>query len=270
MTLRLTLHLLAIATFLGVASPGHAAEHPWLGTRKPARTLQQAFAPPPGFHRVALEPSSFGAWLRDLPLLPANAAVHLWNGQPKGNQAAHVAVVDLDVENRDLQQCADVVMRLRAEYLWARGRSREITFRLANGGQDAWKGGDRAAFVKYLRHVFTYANTGSLRQELAGATKGQVQPGDVLVQPPGQHGKLGHAVLVLDAAEDAQGQRVVLIGQSYTPAQQFEVLANAGEGALSPWYRVAPLGPQFRVQTPEWYPFVVGDVRRFPGGRVMP
>ncbi len=39
-----------------------------------------------------------------------------------------------------------------------------------------------------------------------------------------QPGAPGHAVLVLDLATDAQGHRVVLLGQGFMPAQSFSVL----------------------------------------------
>src|SRR5262245_3007875 len=88
--------------------------------------LDRRIAPPRGATRIALEPGSFGDWLRHLPLLPAGAAVHLYDGRAKARQDVHAAVVDLDVGTRDLQQCADAAMRLRVEYLWSAGRARDI------------------------------------------------------------------------------------------------------------------------------------------------
>src|SRR5690242_16861327 len=84
--------------------------------------LATRFLPPAGAHRVAVAPGTFAEWLRRLPLLPRGTKVHLYNGAEKPRQDVHAAVVDLDVGTRDLQQCADAVMRLRAEYLRAAGR----------------------------------------------------------------------------------------------------------------------------------------------------
>ena len=79
--------------------------------------------PPAGYRRVAAIDSSFAAWLRGLPIKPGKPKVRLYNGETKGNQDAHHAVLDIDTGERDLQQCADALMRLRAEFLRSRFES---------------------------------------------------------------------------------------------------------------------------------------------------
>ena len=234
--------------------------------------LEHRFAPPAGATRIPAPPGTFGAWLRRLPLLPAGAAVHLYDGRLKPVQDVHAAVVALNTsvggKPRDLQQCADAVMRLRAEYLFAARQSgaaaTPIQFHPQPGKPAAlvFRGSTRPEFDRYLIHVFAEAGSASLQAELARA-EGPVQPGDVLIQG----GYPGHAVIVLDVAARADGGRYLLLGQSYMPAQQFHVLRNTSSGgaALSPWFeeaaldRPAPAG----LQTPEWRPFRRGDVRRF-------
>src|SRR5688572_22103011 len=109
--------LLATATaFAGGLSPALAQE--WL---EPAKRdyLINRFAPPPGYLRIAVAEGRFGAWLRALPLRPIGEPILLHTGQPRGTQSGAAAVIDIDVGRANLQQCADAIIRLRAEYLRA-------------------------------------------------------------------------------------------------------------------------------------------------------
>jgi hypothetical protein len=222
-----------------------------------AETLEARFVPPPGAARVAVADGSFGDFLRRLPLKPRGATVHLYDGSAKSRQDVHAAVVDLDVPPRDLQQCADAVMRLWAEYRYARGET--IAFHPDPGKPRTLRFDgrthDRRAFAHWLIKVFADAGSASLEAELraAGAV---VQPGDVLIQG----GYPGHAVLVLDVAAGSDGRRWLLLGQSYMPAQEFHVLVNPTTPG-SPWYDAAALATG--LKTPEWRPFVARDLRRF-------
>jgi hypothetical protein len=152
-------------------------------------------------------------------------------------------------------------MRLRAEYLFAAGRTDEIRFHPDPGKprEIAWSGGRRReGFDKYLVRLFADAGSASLQAELAPIGARAIAPGDVLIQG----GYPGHAVLVLDAADGSDGRRFLLIGQSYMPAQQFHVVKNLGDAARSPWYDAAALDGA-GLRTPEWRPFTRRDARHF-------
>lgn len=251
---------------------------PWLPEGAQRETLRERFAPPAGYAREAPPEGSFGAWLRELPLLPAGAPVLLFDGRPKARQDVHAAVVDLDVGRRDLQQCADAVMRLRAEYLFAAGRAGEVAFDATSGDRlpfARWARGERpvpeaggrrlrwtpggradsshAALRRYLDVVFGYAGSYSLARELRPLPAAELQPGDVFIQG----GFPGHAVIVLDVARAVDGRRAFLLAQSYMPAQQVHVLRRPA--SASPWY---PLEPEAPLSTPEWT-FPAGSLRRF-------
>jgi hypothetical protein len=224
---------------------------------------------------------SFGEWLRGLPLKPGRPSVRLYDGRIKPRADVHAAVVDLDVGRRDLQQCADTIIRLRAEYLWVAGRKDEIRFQFTSGHPAVWLdwaagsrpvvSGNRvewrplaaadsgqANFRAYLEQVFMYAGTISLRRELVPvAPGGAVEIGDVFVQA----GSPGHAVLVVDVSvEQSTGRRAFLLLQGFTPAQEAHILVNPGDPGLSPWYDGAI---DAVLETPEWS-FGRGDWRRFP------
>src|SRR5882757_2828397 len=148
-----------------------------------------AIPPPAGYRRPA-ENDPFSTWLRTIPL-KKDRIVHLFNGVPKRNQEAQFAVLDVSVGHQDLQQCADAVMRLRAEFLYARKEydaicfytrqgislnflewTRSRRFRLIGGRLEAYTVSghkpceDRACFDEYLQMVFSYCGTLSLEKQL--------------------------------------------------------------------------------------------------------
>jgi hypothetical protein len=277
------------AALLGVALLGAAPQsskdgarpaYPWPhGTS--GGTVSSRFPPPGGFRRLSAPEGSYAQWLRDLPLKEGTPPVHLYDGRLKANQSAHCALIDIDVGAKDLQQCADAVIRLRAEYLYSRGQEDAIAFHFTSGDLVKWSDwragtlpkveGNRVTWVRtgradgsyanfraYLDQIFSYAGTASLALEVKPVSDpSRPQPGDLYLQ----HFKgdnPGHAVIVLDVARDAADRRVVLLGQSYMPAQEIQVLKNPLE-PRNPWYEARRDGP---LMTPEW-PFEQGDLRRF-------
>lgn len=260
------------------AFPAHAnAKYPWGDAHQMGDTLSSRIAPPSGFERVAVAADSFGGWLRGLPLKSDGAPVRLFDGAEKARQDVHAAVIDIDTGARDLQQCADAVMRLRAEWLFASGRQNEIGFNFTGGGRvtferyakgqrpDAkgqrWTASARpdasyGAFRKYMDLVFAYAGTASLEKELKSVAAADVEIGDVFIKG----GFPGHAVLVADVAVNAltKSKRMLLV-QSFMPAQDIHVLKNLSNGDGSPWYAV----PSGALVTPEWT-FAAGSLKRWP------
>ena len=243
-------------------------------------TTAARFAPPPGATRVSAAPGSFAAFLRQLPLMPDGASVHLFNGELKGRQDIHAAVIGISVGSKDLQQCADAVMRLRAEHLYAQRRYDEIHFNFTNGfradfsrwangqrieGEGAhgtrWRPGGRpdssyASLLSYLDKVFTYAGTASLSKELVNCADKPVEPGDVFIRG----GHPGHAMIVVDVAAFPDGRRAFLLAQSYMPAQEIHVVKNPGHPELGAWFIQ---DGDDRLYTPEWT-FNWEDRRQWP------
>lgn len=257
-----------------------APAYPWRASAAPvADTLASRIAPPAGFERVAVASGSFAEWLRGLPLKPAGAPVTLYNGLPKFWAAAPAAVVDIDVGKQDLQQCADAIMRLRAEYLLSLGRSAEIAFDYTNGGRvdyARWTKGWRpiprkegvawsrrgkadesyASFRRYMDQMFAYAGTYSLSRELDPVPVADMRIGDLFIKG----GFPGHAMLVADMAENpATGERRFLLLQSYMPAQDMHIVVDPKAADASPWY---PLDFGAELTTPEWT-FTASQMKRW-------
>ncbi|MEO6951449.1 MAG: DUF4846 domain-containing protein [Polyangia bacterium] len=257
---QLLLPLLLLSLPLSGAASAAPLGYPWMIPGDTSHeALSHRFPAPPGYTRVPLARGEFGAWLRELPLEPAGTAVRLFDGKEKPRQDVHLAVVAIDVGDRDLQQCADAVMRLRSEFLLARGQT--IVFH-----PDPKKklhtmlfdpripDPNRKRFHRYLTTLFSEAGSASLQAEMAQATA-PAQPGDVLIQG----GYPGHAILVVDEVVDPGGKRKLMLAQSYMPAQQIHLL-KAADG--TPWFDEAALD-KGGLKTPEWRPFHRKDVRRF-------
>lgn len=234
---------------------------------------------PAGYVRLPQTSTSYGAWLRSRALKNDNT-VYLYNGKPKNNQDAQYAVLDIDVGSKDLQQCADAVMRLRADYLYSCKQYDAISFLFTNGfdcdyrhyangyrlrisdNGCTWVPKGRQdysyeTFRQYLDLVYSYAGTQSLQHQLQTVAFAAMQPGHVLLQARQPY---GHAVTVMDMAYHPKtGDTIFLLAQSYMPAQDIHILKNPGNKKLSPWYSMRSGN---NIETPEWT-FTPADLKRF-------
>lgn len=233
---------------------------------------------PEGYQRVNTKNNSFQQWLQFLPLFPPGQQVRTYDGSLKRDQQVHARVVDIDIGKRDLQQCADAVMRLRAEFLFGKKQYEKIHFNYTNGTKvsfDDWRKGKKpivkgnevtfsntgkkdnsySSFKKYLLQIFSYAGTASLEKEMKSISLKDMQIGDVFIQG----GHPGHAVIIVDMAENTNGKKLYLLAQSYMPAQNIHILNNPTNQKLSPWYELIP---NQNIRTPEWN-FSFEDLKRF-------
>lgn len=238
----------------------------------------QEIPAPTGYQRIETESGSFASYLRNLEL-KNESTVYLFDGSPKAYQGAQYAVIDMDVGNRDLQQCADAVMRLKAEYHYQNDQYENIHFNFTNGdrvdfvqyakgyrpkvsgnhvswNKTASEDFSYPAFRKYLTLIFSYAGSYSLSREMIPVSQVQeLDIGQVFIQG----GFPGHAIIVVDLAENSQGKKVFMLAQSYMPAQDIHILKNPRNAGLSPWYSIEDGEVLF---TPEWK-FHSDDLKRF-------
>jgi hypothetical protein len=241
--------------------------------------VETRFITPPDYERINTTDNSFEKYLRQLPLKPHNSEVLFYNGKIKENKNIYDAVVDLKIGNKDLHQCADAIMRLRAEYLYEMGLYDKIHFNFTNGFRadySEWMKGKRIVvkgnktywkqttvpsntnndFRDYLEIIFTYAGTFSLSKELTPVNINDLKTGDVFIQG----GFPGHAVIVVDMAVNPKtNEKIFLLAQSYMPAQELQILKNPNDKNISPWY-LADYSNE--LITPEWK-FSKSDLMRF-------
>ena len=243
------------------------------------KIIEERFPEPKGTTRESVSPNSFQEYLRKLPMKADKSEVKLYDGTRKMNTMAYEAVVDLEIGKQDLHQCADVIMRLKAEYLWNQEKYDQIHFNFTNGFRvdySEWMKGKRIAvngnnvswqqsqrpsnnydtFWAYLETVFTYAGTLSLSNELVSVKVKDIKIGDVFIRG----GSPGHAVIVVDVICDESTQKkYFMLAQSYMPAQEIHILSNPKSKTMSPWYS-DDFGDE--LQTAEWV-FKASELKRF-------
>jgi hypothetical protein len=238
-------------------------------------TLESRINTPKGFTRSEAEKGSLTEFTRNYHMEADGTPVHLYTGKAKTSKN-HVAVFSMNVGEKDLQQCADSVIRMYAEYFRSVGKDSLISFHFTNGFKCDWgtfKAGKRISvsgndvtwgksgpagdtdeiFEAYLNTVFTYAGTASMNNEVKKISEDEIQVGDVFLKG----GSPGHVVMVVDVCEK-DGKKAFLLAQGYMPAQQFHVLKNPLHED-DPWYYVDEI--HYPFHTPE-YVFGEGSLKR--------
>ena len=181
---------------------------------------------PVGFVRTQRGDPSYNEFLRGLRLKKRGSKVQLYTGGNARLQFLSAGVIEMPLLSND-EQCADITMRLRAEYLWQSGHYREIRFTSVGGNPMQYEGWDqRKSFEKYMRTVYGACNTSSVYRETSPRPFRDIQPGDVLVYPSRRKGSYGHAVLIADVAHGRNGKTAILCIEGNTPAREAHVVRN--------------------------------------------
>jgi len=211
-------------------------------------TVVTRFKAPTGYSRIATTPGSFASWLQNRPLKPTGTHTLTYRGSVARTDPYTAAVIDISVGQQDLQQCADAVMRLRAEYQYSKKDYKAITFNFTSGFKcdfvhfaegyryeqsGVWKKLAKKdysynSFLKYMNLVFSYAGTLSLEKELQKINNANdLNIGDVFIKG----GSPGHCFIVMDVAVNKAHQKKFLLAQSFMPAQNIQIVQNG-----SPWF----------------------------------
>ena len=189
-------------------------------------------------------------------------------------------VLNIDIGKKDLLQCADAAMKLRADHLFEKHLFDQIKFLTTSGNDlsfESWLKGMRwkvqgaklisfnihkeepniqQEYNSFLEFAFSYCGTYSLSKQLRVVNDNKsLQPGDIFVYG----GFPGHAVTVMAVAKNEAGKIIFLLSQGYMPAQDIHILKNYTDPDLSPWYDLSGLYPLY---TPQWQ-FDKGSLKRW-------
>ncbi len=234
---------------------------------------------PQGFTYAEDGDPVYSNWLLDLKF-KKNKTIYLYNGKLKSNQDVQYGVLNIDIGKKDLIQCADAAMKLRADHLFEKHLYDQIKFLTTSGNEisfENWLKGMRwkeqgAKLIPYkiyienpniqqeynsfMEFVFSYCGTYSLSKQLKAVNDSKsLQPGDVFVYG----GFPGHAVTVMAVAKNETGKKIFLLSQGYMPAQDIHILKNYNDPDLSPWYDLSDVYPLY---TPQWQ-FDSGSLKRW-------
>ncbi len=205
--------------------------------------------------------TEFGNWIANITLKKDNT-VYLFDGRVKPYQDGAYAVLDISVPDKDVQQCADALMRIRAEYLFSKKDYEGLQFKSVDGpwlgfkdyiNGKRWKDVRgklksytvdslrnttttqlRKAFDNYLFLVFSFCNTYSLSQQLSHNSihTSAIKTGDIFIRG----GFPGHATIAVSTAKNNAGKRIAMFAQSYMPAQSIHIIINPKNG--TPWFEL--------------------------------
>ncbi|MGM0597852.1 MAG: DUF4846 domain-containing protein, partial [Myxococcota bacterium] len=124
--------------------------YPWRNKKSKYISLARAVPAPAGYHRKIVKNGSYAWYLRHLPLKPTGTPVKTYKGTIiKSWQSFATAVIDLPLDSRGFMQCIDVIVKLRAEYLWWRRQKNKIGFLCGSNKSFTWKQWSQG--IRYLK-----------------------------------------------------------------------------------------------------------------------
>ncbi|AKH96346.1 hypothetical protein CMT89_02450 [Elizabethkingia anophelis] len=241
-----------------------------------SNTLKGRLLVPKGFSRQITNENTWEHFIQNQALEKYGSPILKYDGTKISDQIHHVGTLKYDVGEKDLQQCADALIRLRAEYLFGQKRYSEIGFNFTSGDHFSWKSyaegvrplinRNNVSFVKrapentlsshsdfrqYLDIIYNYAGTISLSKELKDSKSiTELNIGDLIITP----GSPGHTVMVADKISDGKNKKYALI-EGFTPAQTIHILSVNG----NPWFNIKP---GVIIETPR-YTFQNAVIKRF-------
>lgn len=210
------------------------------------------------------EKDSWEYFLQNLPTTQGDVVDY--RGKPVDDADKAAAIVNYDIGNRDLQQCADAIIRLRAEFLYKHNRANEIEFHFTDGKLYRYsdylngkrpvlqagklimretlttKSSTHQNLRNYLDIVYAYAGTISLEKELKPSNKLGI--GVIIIKG----GSPGHCFIIVDEKENIRGEKLFKLVEGYSPAQSIYVLKNPENG--TEWHSLVKGAP---IRTASYY-----------------
>lgn len=213
---------------------------------------------PPGYTRLSFQEGSYSRWLQNLPL-KKDKTIKLYNKKNVTPGYYNVfAVIDLPMLfDRDLEQCADYIMRLWAEYhIKTKQEASLYLFNYSGEKQFFSKSGKN--YRQFLLWAMAYSNSYSLKTGCAPVPgEKNLIPGDMFTQ--NRDGGIGHVSVILDICENTKGRRLYLVGYSFMPAQELHIEKATRRYGTGGWFTYEG----YKRYLAEVLPFGTPVLRRF-------
>lgn len=197
---------------------------------------------PKEYERMPDDGDGFADYLRSLPLAEKSIPVRTMKGEIVDSLLPYTYCIMKLPLLHDFEQCADVCIRLRADYLFRTRQFWRIHFEDTQyHTMRYYWGGFKKKYLYYLYHVFKFANTESLIHEMPQRPIKEMQPGDIFVYcaKDREDKEYGHAIMVADVAiHPSTGKKIFLLLQGSTPACNMHILKNLANPSFSPWFEL--------------------------------
>ena len=188
--------------------------------------------------------------MRTLPVKKAGEEVMLYTGAKKEKQDSYIAILDLPLDKGNLQQRSSTIMRLYGEYFWMNRDYDNLGFSLLsnfNMDYNKWIAGNRLAagngtfgwyedgdngdtydnFLEYMQYYFKYTGMDSLLAASKETKAENISVGDFFTDE-----KKENAAMVVDVAEDSEGDRCFLLASGGSPAQDMDLKESCARRSM--------------------------------------
>ena len=216
--------------------------------------------PPMGYTRSFEKEEAFGSFMRKYPVRMAGAQV-MYYDETVRQDAAAAAVLDVTLGKKNHEGPAGAVARLYAEYFFGMQEFSKVRFTIGRGFDftfDKWRKGKKLYakgndlswvdggedsngkdnFRSYLSTLFVYISMSTLKKDMVRVDDvdgDPIQIGDVFIGENAAGKEI--AVMVADLCiNDETGERMMLLVQGGSPAQQLHVVDNPFDTSVAPWY----------------------------------
>lgn len=192
--------------------------------------------PPKGYSIIKYEQGSYAFYIQNLNL-KSDKTVLTYQKKDISSSYNVFHVIDMPLLFKsDLEQCADYVMRLWAEYHKENKILNKLYLFDYTGKKKLYYDASYGSFNNYLLKIFNYSNSYSLKAGCKVIDVKVLRPGDMIVQ--NNNGGIGHVSIILNIASNKNNEKLYLVGYSFMPAQEIHIEKAVDQFGVDGWFTI--------------------------------